>query len=114
MEAKFNIADIYLAQGQYKAAVPLLEDLIRNRPTDYRGYSSLSYVYFQLGDLYKSISVNKMAVQSIPANTAAYVNIANVYLNLNKPDSALLWAYKALAIEPSNQTASEILKQLKR
>ena len=114
MEAKFNIADIYLAQGQYKAAVPLLEDLIRNRPTDYRGYSSLSYVYFQLGDLYKSISVNKMAVQSIPANTAAYVNIANVYLNLNKPDSALLWANKALAIEPSNQTASEILKQLKR
>ena len=114
IEITFNIADIYLARGQYLAAIPFLEYAIKNRPTDYRGYSSLSYSYFQLHNFYKSIAVNQLGIENIPLNTAAYVNIGNVYLNLNKPDSAALWANKALAIDPSNQTASQILKQIKR
>jgi len=111
IETTFNIADVYLQRGQYQPAIPYLEYAIKHRPADYRGYSDLSFIYFQLHDFYKSMDVNRQAIANISSNAAPYINIGNVYLNLNKPDSAALWAHKALEVEPTSPLANKILQQ---
>jgi tetratricopeptide (TPR) repeat protein len=112
IEVQFYIADIYTQLGQYQAAIPYLEYTIRARPGDYAAYNKLSYVYFRLNDAYRSIEVSKQAILKTQAGGLPYAAIGSVYLSLNKPDSAGLWAHKALEIEPGNRGATQLLQRI--
>jgi len=81
-EVTLNIAMIAESRGDNNTAIEYYEKLIRINPYVKHSYSSLSYLYFRLGQYEKSIDVNKKAILYNNAWKDPYQNIANVYFHL--------------------------------
>lgn len=109
-----GIADIYMYKGLYQEAVPYLEKYVEKRPASYLGYDKLSYSYYRLNQFEKSIAVNRNAATRFPEYLNPVVNIGQTYLAMGKADSALYYCQAALAKEPKNATALQLLQQINK
>jgi tetratricopeptide (TPR) repeat protein len=108
------IGDIYNYKQMYGAAEPYYEKLIRLEPANYEGYSKLSYDYFMQKNYDSSISVNKKALISMPNQLQPIINIARVFIAINKPDSASVYLNTALKLQPNNGEVLGLLKQINK
>jgi tetratricopeptide (TPR) repeat protein len=93
--ATLNIARIAQEKKDFGNAIKYYEKLIRNNPNSAEAFSNLSYMYYQLGYLEKSIEVNKKAIEIFPDYWEAYQNIALVYTELNDTANAYFYQKEA-------------------
>ncbi|MBS1619271.1 MAG: tetratricopeptide repeat protein [Bacteroidetes bacterium] len=106
-----TVGDIYNYKQKYQEAIPYYSRLITLTPQDYYGYGQLSYQYYMLKRYDESIAINQKALNSVPDKVNPRINIARAYLADNSKDSAAIWLKQALAMQPANPEAQNLLKQ---
>lgn len=112
-ESHLSAAEILARAGRWNEAIPFLEHVTTNYPTEGRAYDLLSLVYYQIKNYEKSIAVNHGALLHIPNSFNPTINIARVYETaLNQPDSALYYYRKALQLNPSDAQLQQTVLQL--
>jgi len=115
-DAHLNVGKMLMSQQKLVAAIPYFEYITAHLDgsSDYRGYESLSFIYFTLKDYDKSLGVNKIAMKKMPSLPDPPINIGRTFMGMNQPDSARFYFQKALEVSPGNQTASQLLFELKQ
>ena len=96
-----NLARLYRDKGDYKIAIALYEDIIKQSPT-YENYFNLAMSYRNANDFahakkmyYKSLDIN-------PKGYESYFNLAYLALHENNPHEAIICYKKALEIKPAD------------
>lgn len=109
-ESHLHVGEILFQLKKYPDAIPYFKYVIQSRPLDYIGYDKLSYLYFSMKFYDQSISVNRQASVNIPGIIDPYVNIAQVYLSMNKNDSALYYLHLSDSLLPGNQRIKNLMQ----
>ena len=112
-DAHLFVAKLLMETKRNQEAIPYFEYRVKNFPSDYSPYETLSYIYFSNKEYTKSITTNMKAVKQFPAMPEPLINIARTYAGINKNDSARIFLQEALKVSPNNATASALLLQLK-
>lgn len=107
-----QLADLYFDQNNIDKSNQHLAAYIRVSPTDYTGYSKLSYNYFVIKDYQNSIAVNKQAIRNIPSLVEPYVNMAYAFNQMGIKDSALIYLREANLIAPNNAAVQNAIRQV--
>ena len=122
-------AKIHLADDQPQPALPLLEKAVRLDPNDVETRQQLMHVYRQLGDTARAdkeqrrleetkniwdqlTKLHEKAWRS-PWDDQVRCRLAELCLKVNKPAEARMWLTAALACNPENQRAHELLQQMR-
>jgi tetratricopeptide (TPR) repeat protein len=89
-----------------------LSALIRKAPHFAEAYNQRAIVYFRKKEFQKSIADCEKVVQLNPYHFGAYAGMAQCYLNLNKPRSALKAFRNALQINPNMEGVEDAIRSL--
>lgn len=112
-ESHLSAAEILARAGRWNEAIPFLEHITQNYPTEGRSYDLLSLIYYQMKNYETSIAVNRKAMQYIPNSFNPPINIGRVFeAALNQPDSALYYYRIALSLNPSDAQLQQTVQQL--
>ena len=96
------LGSIYLEQGQYTKAIPLLEATLKSDPEILQSQYNLGLAYEKLEDYEKAITSYKKTLQIEPAYYYANVSLGSIYQKQNKYDDAISEFQKAIASNPDN------------
>jgi putative PEP-CTERM system TPR-repeat lipoprotein len=101
----YNLARLYLAQGDKAQAIERFESMLTANPTGLAAYLSLGYLYEQSGDVEKAIAVYENALENVPESWAAANNLAFLisehFDSASKLDEALQYAELAREKRPA-------------
>jgi tetratricopeptide (TPR) repeat protein len=107
-----KLGDMYSAKGNFEKSNFHLKKYIASTPSEYAGYSKLSYNYFLMKEYDASIALNKRAISLMPNLTDPYINIAHVFVETNRRDSAVFYLLEAKKVDPNNAAVLDRLKQM--
>ena len=87
---KFRISSMYyqFAIGDLEQAIQTYELWAKSYPKDDTPPGNLGTIYSELGQYEKSTLETQESIRLEPEDVVGYVNLAGVYLNLNRPDDA--------------------------
>jgi tetratricopeptide (TPR) repeat protein len=89
-EAKTNLANVHLDQGQYDEAIKLYEQVLNDMlyPTPYIAQGNLGWAYYKKGDTDKALENIKAAVTLNPSFCLGFKNLGLIYEQTGKTDEA--------------------------
>jgi len=93
----------------YPEAVKVYRQMVTQKIADSRVFSNLGYVYSVMGNLENATSCYHEALYLDKNNAHTHVNIANIHFKAHEFEDAIVWADKALAINPNLYQASTLL-----
>ncbi|MEX2596990.1 MAG: tetratricopeptide repeat protein [Salibacteraceae bacterium] len=111
-EVLYLIAECEGHQNKFDEAILHLNELIKHEPNQDRGYLKLGMAYAITGDEAKAEQFFKTGVKVNPNNPEMHMNLALVYLNSNRIDSARESLKNALAVDPNLSRAKQLLQQI--
>lgn len=106
------VAKILVEGNHNLEAIPYFEYRIKNAPTDYASYETLSFIYFSVKEYQKSIAVNTNAAKQFPALPDPLINIGKTFMVMNEKDSARAYFQKAFVLNPNNAIVTQLLQQI--
>lgn len=112
VQARYNMAVVYLETQRAGEAKGILEEITRDSPRYAAARSLLGYTYFQLGEYEKSIKEYQAADFVEPGNTNVLYQIGQAYEKLGQKDKALEYYRKVLQYNPLFKEAEEAIKNL--
>ncbi len=92
----YNIGTVYLANGEFRVAIPKLMEaakcsVVKDRELCFRSNFNLGYIYYQLGEFDKAIehfiSALEVKPQSIAAKRNLEVSLRRLHLNVSSSES---------------------------
>jgi len=104
VQARRLLARVYLSQGQFEAALEILQSALAARPTD-------PLLSLELGDVYDSLGQTTEAIQAYEAGrvgsrrtplTADYLKLADAHAEEGGGDTAITLWRRALGTDPGN------------
>lgn len=104
-----KVAELYYRKAQYKEALGYAERVLENNTYDGNGNFIYGVIQKALGDLTNAKEGFSVAVRSMEFRSAAYVEIAGLYLQEGKYQKAKEYADKSLDYNKYNVTAYEFL-----
>ncbi len=114
-ESHLACAEILARAGKWNEAIPYLEHITQNYPTESRSYDLLSLIYFQLKNYEASVAVNKKAMQILPNAPNPPQNIGRVFeVGYNNVDSAVYYYKIALQLNPRDVPLQQAVQMLSR
>lgn len=93
---------ILFAKGLYNAS---LEQLLMISNPEERDLEMLGRLFTYTKDIKKALKIYEAVVKNIKDNVNIYLNIADLYYEVNKGDEALNFYRRVLSLEPSNEWA---------
>lgn len=88
-------------QGNYTAAIALLDQLIARHPEAAIDYNNRGLIYFQSGQLLRAVADYNIAIQLDPRLASAYNNRANYYAACGQLNDAIADYDRAIDFNPS-------------
>ncbi len=86
--AKEDLAISLLNGNQQQAAIPVLEEVVRERPSDSNAWALLGSAYELSGNNEKSLDAYRAAVTADPENPDRYLDYARLLMDLDRYDEA--------------------------
>lgn len=74
-------------------------------------HTNLGHTYRKMGDYERAIACFKIVLETSNQDTSVYCAMGLIYLKLRKIEKAIDSLHNALALQPSNQVAQDLLKQ---
>jgi type IV pilus assembly protein PilF len=89
-EARTNLANVYLDQGQYDQAIKLYEQVLNDMvyATPFIAQGNLGWAYYKKGDTEKALENIKAAVTLNPNFCQGFRNLGEIYDETGKADEA--------------------------
>ncbi len=99
---------VAMHDGRFGEAVSFFEDAISLSRETPALLNHLALAHAKLGDTDKALQLLHRVVEAAPNNAEPLINIADI-LKYSAPDNALPFAEKALALDPANANACDLL-----
>jgi len=100
--------------GQAQAAIDTFTEIIGLKPDFAEGWNKRATVYFFIGEYDKSLRDCDEVIKRNPLHWGALSGYGQIYLHLDKPEQALAYFQRALAVNPNLQQVEQVIEQLKQ
>jgi tetratricopeptide (TPR) repeat protein len=114
VDALFSVGVEQMNQGQAQAAIDTFTDIIRLKPDFAEGWNKRATIYFLIGEYDKSLSDCDEVIKRNPQHWGALSGYGQIYVQLDKPEQALVYFQLALAVNPNLQQVENMIQQLKQ
>ena len=114
VDALFAVGVEQMNQGQAQAAIGTFTEIIRLKPDFAEGWNKRATIYFLIGEYDKSLSDCDEVIKRNPQHWGALSGYGQIYVQLDKPEQALMYFQRALAVNPNLQQVENMLQQLKQ
>jgi len=114
-----NLGGAFILSGQFKRAVPLLEEVVAHEPEDPMAWTNLGAAYLgnpvlaTTEEQDKAIVAFERALECDPLAPHVAYNLGLIYRDRNDHDRAIHWFTRALQANPLDADAQRILERLK-
>lgn len=96
-DGMIGLARAYQALGDEENAITLYREGLANNPIrPDRGYGNLGVLYANRGNLDTAISLYWKGAETAPEPTGALIGLGQIYIHMDKPDSAIIVLDNAL------------------
>ena len=114
VDALFSVGVEQMNQGQAQAAIGTFTEIIRLKPDFAEGWNKRATIYFLIGEYDKSLSDCDEVIKRNPQHWGALSGYGQIYVQLDKPEQALVYFQRALAVNPNLQQVENMIQQLKQ
>ena len=114
MDGLFAVGVEQMNQGQAQAAIDTFTEIIRLKPDFAEGWNKRATIYFLIGEYDKSLSDCDEVIKRNPQHWGALSGYGQIYVQLDKPEQALIYFQRALAVNPNLQQVENMIEQLKQ
>jgi tetratricopeptide (TPR) repeat protein len=113
VDGLFAVGVEQMNHGQGQAAIDTFTEIIRLKPDFAEGWNKRATVYFLIGDYDKSLRDCDEVVKRNPQHWGALSGYGQIYLHLDKPEQALAYFERAVAVNPNLHQLENVIEQLK-
>ena len=113
VDALFKVGVELMTQGRTEAAIDTFTEIIRRKPDFAEGWNKRATIYFLVGDYDKSLADCDEVIKRNPQHWGALSGYGQIYLQLDRPEEALTYFQRALAVNPNLQNVENMIQQLK-
>lgn len=114
VDALFKVGVEQMTQGRTEAAIDTFTEIIRRKPDFAEGWNKRATIYFLIGDYDKSLADCDEVIKRNPQHWGALSGYGQIYLQLDRPEEALTYFQRALAVNPNLQSVENMIQQLKQ
>lgn len=114
VDALFAVGIEQMNQGQGQAAITTFSEIIRLKPEFAEGWNKRATIYFLIGDYDKSLKDCDEVIKRNPQHWGALSGYGQIYVQLDKPEQALVYFQRALAVNPNLQQVESMIRELKQ
>jgi len=114
VDALFAVGVEQMHQGQAQAAIGTFTEIIRLKPDFAEGWNKRATIYFLIGEYDKSLSDCDEVIKRNPQHWGALSGYGQIYVQLDKPEQALMYFQRALAVNPNLRQVENMIQQLKQ
>ncbi|MDB5036848.1 MAG: glycosyl transferase family 2 [Bacteriovoracaceae bacterium] len=107
-----NLGVNFMRQNRNEDAVKTLETLVAHHAQSFLGFRNLGLCYIQLREFSKALNRLQIALQIFPQYSDAKLDLAAVHFILGRKDMAAAQVKEVQNLEPENQRAFEMQKQI--
>ena len=100
--------------GEAQAAIGTFSEIIRRKPEFAEGWNKRATIYFLIGEYDKSLQDCDEVIKRNPQHWGALSGYGQIYVALDKPEEALVYFQRALAVNPNLQQVERMIEQLKQ
>ena len=117
-DAALNLSGAYIMAGQFKKAVPILEELREREPDNAMVWTNLGAAYLGNPILatteqqMRAITAFKQALALDPSAPSVAYNLGLIYRDRQELENARHWFRRAVRTNPRDQHARSLLKRL--
>ena len=112
VEAKNNLANVFLNSGRVSDAVALYLSALEDSPGDFKLRFNLGNAYLGAKEYEKAAASYDKSIELNPEFASAYSNLGAVYFQMGRREKAVKFFRKALEIDPGFQDARKNLDAL--
>ena len=114
VDALFKVGVEQMNQGRTEAAIDTFTEIIRRKPDFAEGWNKRATIYFLVGDYDKSLADCDEVIKRNPQHWGALAGYGQIYVQLDRPEDALTYFQRALAVNPNLQNVENMIQQLKQ
>jgi tetratricopeptide (TPR) repeat protein len=114
VDGLFAVGVEQMNHGQGQAAIGTFTEIIRLKPDFAEGWNKRATVYFLIGEYDKSLRDCDEVVKRNPQHWGALSGYGQIYLHLDKPEQALAYFERAVAVNPNLHQLESMIEQLKQ
>jgi tetratricopeptide (TPR) repeat protein len=100
--------------GEAQAAIGTFSEIIRRKPEFAEGWNKRATIYFLIGEYDKSLQDCDEVIKRNPQHWGALSGYGQIYVQLDKPEEALVYFQRALVVNPNLQQVERMIEQLKQ
>jgi tetratricopeptide (TPR) repeat protein len=109
VEMKLALGVVHAQQGDYKAAIPLFQQVIGSRPDSAELHFDLATAYAHLDDYPHAAREYKLVLQLDSNNSQAKLSLAKALMNLSAVEEALAYLKEYVRLNPKDAEGETIL-----
>jgi tetratricopeptide (TPR) repeat protein len=114
IDALFQLGVEQMTQGAPQAAIQTFTTIIEKKPDFAEGWNKRATVYYLTGEYEKSLKDCDEVIKRNPQHWGALAGYGQIYLALGKPEQALEYFQRALAVNPNLERVEAAVEELKR
>lgn len=114
VDALFAAGVEQMNHGQAQSAIDTFTEIIRRKPEFAEGWNKRATIYFLMGEYDKSLADCDEVIKRNPQHWGALSGYGQIYVQLDKPEQALVYFQRALAVNPNLQQVEQMIQQLKQ
>jgi len=114
VDALFKIGVAQMNQGQAESALDTFTEIIKRKPEFAEGWNKRATIYFLIGEYDKSLADCDEVIKRNPQHWGALSGYGQIYMQLDRPEEALGYFQRALAVNPNLQSVENMVQQLKQ
>ncbi len=114
VDALFKVGVEQMNQGQAESALDTFTEIIKRKPEFAEGWNKRATIYFLIGEYDKSLADCDEVIKRNPQHWGALAGYGQIYMQLDRPEQALVYFQRALAVNPNLQNVDHMIQQLKQ
>jgi tetratricopeptide (TPR) repeat protein len=114
VDGLFAVGVEQMNHGQAQAAIGTFTEIIKLKPEFAEGWNKRATVYFLMGEYDKSLRDCDEVIKRNPQHWGALSGYGQIYLHLDKPEQALAYFERAVAVNPNLQQIEYLIEELKQ
>ncbi len=101
-------------QGDADAAIETFSGIIQQKPDFAEGWNKRATLYYLIGEYGKSLADCEEVIRRNPLHFGALSGFGMIFIRLGKPEQALHYFQRALAVNPNLPQVEAAVEELKR